>query len=77
MQAINAIFDGSSFKPIEPIPVKGKYEVVITFTKSLETKDSKRRRILKHFGTWNNDDVETIHEIVEERTNFSMNREEI
>jgi hypothetical protein len=77
MQAINAIFDGSYFKPIDPIPVKGKYEVVITFTKSLDTKDTKRQRILKHFGTWNNEDIQTIHEIIDERANFSMDRDKI
>jgi predicted DNA-binding antitoxin AbrB/MazE fold protein len=77
MQSINAIYDGNYFKPVEPIPVTGKYEVIITFTKSLDAKDKKRQRILKHFGTWNNDDINTINEIIEERAHFSMNREEI
>ena len=77
MHAINAIFDGNYFKPIEPIPVKGKYEVVITFIKSIDTKDKKRQRILKHFGTWDDEDMKTINEIVEDRINFSMNRDEI
>jgi hypothetical protein len=77
MQAINAIFDGNYFKPIEPIPVEGKYEVVITFTRPIDVKDSRRERILKYFGTWNNDDIETINEIVLERKNFSINRDEI
>lgn len=72
MQAISAIFDGNSFTPKEPIPVKGKYEVVITFTKSLDTKDTKRERLLEHFGTWNDDDVKTAQEIVDERANFSI-----
>ena len=31
MQAIKAIYDGTTFKPTQPIPVKGQYEVVITF----------------------------------------------
>ena len=77
MQAIKAIFDGNYFKPTEPIPVKGKYEVLITFTKSIDTKDKKRQRILKHFGTWNDEDIKTINEIVEERKYFSKNRDEI
>ena len=77
MQAINAIFDGHYFKPTEPIPVEGKYEVVITFTKPIGKNDAKRQRILKHFGTWNDDDVKTINEIVEDRTNFSKNRGQI
>ena len=74
MEAINAIFDGNSFKPIEPIPVNGRYEVVITFTKPINLKDTKRQRILRHFGTWDNNDIETINKIVEERMNFSVNR---
>jgi predicted DNA-binding antitoxin AbrB/MazE fold protein len=77
MQAINAVFDGNYFKPLEPIPVEGKYEVVITFTKPIDTKDTRRQRILKHFGTWNDEDVKTIEEIIEERINFSKNRDEI
>jgi hypothetical protein len=77
MQAINAIFDGNYFKPIDPIPVKGRYEVVITFTKSIDTNDKKKQRILDHFGTWNDEDIKIINEIVEERKNFSMNRDEL
>jgi hypothetical protein len=77
MQTINAIFDGNYFKPIEPIPVEGKYEVVITFTRPIDVKDSKRQKILKYFGTWDDNDVETINEIVKERANFSINREKI
>ena len=77
MKAINAIFDGNYFKPIEPIPVEGKYEVVITFTKPIGSKDTKRQRILSHFGTWDDEDVETINEIVKERANFSLNRDKI
>jgi predicted DNA-binding antitoxin AbrB/MazE fold protein len=76
MQAINAIFEGNSFKPLEPIPVEGKYEVVITFTKPIDTKEARRQRILEHFGIWDDEDVKTIEEIVEERINFSKGREE-
>ena len=77
MHAINAIFDGNYFKPTEPIPVKGKYEVVITFTKSIDTKDNKKQRILEHFGTWDDEDMKIINEIIEGRINFSMNRDEV
>ena len=31
MYAVKAIYDGVNFKPKQPIFVKGKYEVVITF----------------------------------------------
>ena len=33
MFAIKAIYDGTNFKPLQPIPVTGDYEVVITFIK--------------------------------------------
>ncbi|MDR0584463.1 MAG: hypothetical protein LBG57_08970 [Treponema sp.] len=77
MQTINAIFDGNYFRPMEPIPVEGKYEVLITFTKPIDTKSIKRQRLLKHFGSWDDEDVKTINEIVEERINFSVGRDEI
>jgi hypothetical protein len=77
MQAINAIFDGNHFKPIEPIPVKGKYEVIITFTKPIDSKHLRRDRILEHFGTWNDEDIETINEVIQERVNFSLNRDNL
>ena len=31
MYAVKAIYDGVNFKPRQPISVKGKYEVIITF----------------------------------------------
>jgi hypothetical protein len=77
MQTINAIFDGNIFKQIEPIPVKGIFEVLITFTKPIDTKSTKRQRILKHFGTWDDEDIKTINQIVEERINFSVGRDEV
>ena len=77
MHAINAVFDGNYFKPTEPIPVKGQYEVIITFTRQIDTKESRRQRILNHFGTWNDEDMETINEVIAERGNFSINRDEM
>ena len=35
MQAIKAIYDGVGFKPKQPIPVSGQYEVVITFMEKI------------------------------------------
>ena len=74
MQTINAVFAGNHFKPMEPIPVKGKYEVIITFTKPIEAKEAKRQRLLKHFGAWDDEDVQMIHNIVAERVNFSREK---
>ena len=36
MYSIKAIYDGNIFTPIQPIPVKEKYEVVITFIQPVE-----------------------------------------
>ena len=36
MQAIKAVYDGLTFKPRQPIPVQGYYEVVITFLEPVE-----------------------------------------
>ena len=36
MQAIKAIYDGTTFMPRQPVPVQGMYEVIITFIESVE-----------------------------------------
>ena len=64
MYAIKAIYDGNSFKFEEPISVKGKYEVVIAFTKPIEKNQEK---ILEYFNTWNEDDVNCIAEMMDDR----------
>ena len=37
MQAIKAVYDGLTFKPRQPVPVQGHYEVVITFLEPIES----------------------------------------
>ena len=36
MYSIKAIYDGTDFKSIQPIPVTEKYEVIITFVEPVE-----------------------------------------
>ena len=36
MQTITAIYDGINFRPTQPIPVKEKYEVFITFVEPVK-----------------------------------------
>ena len=36
MYAIKAIYDGVTFKPMQPISAKGRHEVVITFLEPIE-----------------------------------------
>ena len=47
MFAIKALYDGTDFKPKEPIPVNEEYEVVITFT----TPAKNPARQSKHFSS--------------------------
>jgi len=74
MYTVKAIYDGDNFKLEEPVPVKGKYEVIIAFTKPIEKNQEK---ILEYFNTWDEDDVNCIAEIMNERGNSFKNRIEI
>ena len=47
MQAIKAIYDGHVFTPIEPVPVQGQYEVVITFIEPISNKEETPKRKIK------------------------------
>ena len=42
MQAIKAVYDGEGFTPKQPIPVKGRYEVVITFIEPIAGKQEEK-----------------------------------
>lgn len=44
MQAIKAVYDGDNFFPKEPIPVKGQYDVIITFINPIKTEAPKAVR---------------------------------
>ena len=45
VQAIRAKYDGVSFMPMQPIPVQGKCEVIITFLKPTENKTRQEESI--------------------------------
>ena len=40
MHAIKAIYDGGNFKPTEPIPIEGNYDVIITFIEPIKEADT-------------------------------------
>ncbi|MCL2168685.1 MAG: hypothetical protein FWB74_01505 [Defluviitaleaceae bacterium] len=44
MFAVKAIYDGTTFKPVEPISVDGEYEVIITFVEPVKPDAQKPRR---------------------------------
>jgi len=43
MNAIRAIYDGTSFKPLQPIPVEEEYEVIITFIEPIKKGEAPKR----------------------------------
>ena len=43
MQAIKAVYDGFSFKPKQPIPVQGHYDVVITFIEPIVVESDEKQ----------------------------------
>ena len=56
MHTIKAIYDGTNFKPVQPIPVKGNYEVFITFIEPIKN-DIVNIEQIKHarsgfIGSW-------------------------
>jgi len=46
MYAVKAIYDGETFKPTQPIPVEGKYEVIITFLEPVNEDKKKNPSII-------------------------------
>jgi hypothetical protein len=72
MQAVKAIYDGKEFKTLEPIPVKGKYVVAITF---IEPADNGQQDLLKYANIFNDDDVKFVEKVMEERKDFSSGRD--
>jgi len=46
MYAVKAIYDGVTFRPKQPISVKGQYEVVIMFIEPLNKNTEKNPRFL-------------------------------
>ncbi|MCL1858687.1 MAG: DUF104 domain-containing protein [Oscillospiraceae bacterium] len=73
MYAIKAIYDGINFKPMQPIPVKENYEVVITF---IEPVKKEQAGIMDFAGIWKDGDMLDLDEIMAERKNFSLGRYE-
>ena len=50
MQAIKAVYNGLNFKPMQPIPVQGYYEVVITFIEPITSITEKKPKREIRFG---------------------------
>jgi predicted DNA-binding antitoxin AbrB/MazE fold protein len=57
MYAVKAIYDGVNFKPRQPISIRGKYEVVITFLEPMKEEIANEEQTKKHpraafIGSW-------------------------
>ena len=50
MQAIKAIYDGTTFMPRQPVPVQGMYEVIITFVEPMEEQQKVPVRLPFNYG---------------------------
>ena len=71
MYAIKAIYDGTNFRLMQPIPVKENYEVVITFVEPLKRN---QKNIMDFAGIWKDENVIDLDGIMADRKNFSLGR---
>jgi len=71
MFAIKAVFDGTCFRLSQPLPVKEKYEVVITFIEPIKEDQSK---LLDYFNCLNGENALDLDAIMNERMDFSSGR---
>ena len=53
MQSINAIYDGTNFKTMQPIPIKGSYKVLITFLEPIEKEKRRHIPLAERLKDWN------------------------
>jgi len=71
MQTIKAIYDGVSFNPMQPIPVKESYEVFITFVEPVRIT---RKNIMDFAGIWKGKDIIDMEKTMLERESFLSGR---
>jgi hypothetical protein len=74
MYAIKGIYDGNCFRLEEPVPVKGEYEVVITF---IDPVKRPQENIFDFFNTWDDEDIENVSQVIAEREIFTLGRESV
>ena len=85
MDAVDAVIEGNTIKFAEPVPYKGKYEVKVYFVKPLEDeafikkqqaeKAERRKQLLELAGSWTDEEVKLMEEMVNERPNFFKGRD--
>ena len=79
MESDHTIVDGNKIKYLESVPVKGKYEETVIFDKSVDEDaeiEAKIKRMEACCGIFDDEMMEIMKEIIEERKNFFKGREE-
>ena len=72
METLHAVIDGNYI--VEPALLKGKYRVEIIIKENMDEKEEKRQAFLKFFGTGDDEDVQLMQEMINERANSSSTR---
>lgn len=70
MLAIQAIYDGAKFIPLEKIPTKGKFKVIITFVEALDGEEDIRNFAAQtdSFTFWENEKEDIYQDFLAEKT---------
>jgi len=74
MNAIKAIYENGTLKPLEQVPLREGSEVLITI---IETKKKDQSKLLDFFGIWKGENAIDLDQIMKDRENCSLGRPEI
>ena len=78
MESVNAIYDGTTVRFLEPVPVQGEYEVTVIFKKPIiSDKEAYKLELLKYCGIFDDDDVKLIEEMKEEQRRVPKRNKDI
>lgn len=68
MLAIQAIYDGVKFIPLEKVPAKGKFKVIITFVEELDGVEDIRNFAAQtdSFTFWENEEEDIYQDFLSE-----------
>lgn len=69
MLAIPAIYEGGKFFPLEEIPAKGKFKVIITFVESMDDEEELRNVAAQTdaLSFWEHEDEDIYQDFLEEK----------
>ena len=67
MCSIKARFDGEKITPNEPFPIQKPCDAIVTFAEPAKEDNKPKTGILDFAGMFDQEDVDTIEEIIKER----------